>query len=72
MGLFRVIINSLVGVDGFGEPDVAADGAVIADIGIAAQNGSVGVNNDVVADIGVALDVFDRVAVFVELEAFCA
>ena len=54
------------------EPHVAADHAVVADAGHAAENRRPGVDDDVVPDVRMALDALDGVAVFVQLEALCA
>ena len=55
-----------------GYPDVSADDRAVADLGTAAEDGGVGVDNAVVADVGVALDALDGVALLVELKALRA
>ena len=55
-----------------GQPYVAADHAVVADLRITAEDRGVGVDDHVAADIRVTLDALDRIAVFIELEAFGA
>ena len=64
--------NGAPGLDGMREPHVAADHAVVADAGHAAENRRPGVDDDVVPDVRMALDTLDGVAVFVQLEALCA
>ena len=52
------------------KPDVTSDNAAVSDTGIAAENGGVGINNAVIADVGMALDALDGIAVGIKLEAF--
>ena len=54
------------------EPHVAADHAIIADHGISAEYCSAGIDDDMIADAGVALNAFDGIAVLVSRERFCA
>ena len=58
-----------VGGDAVGKPDVAADGAVVADMGVAAEDGGPGIDDHVVADLRVPVDALDGVAVFADREA---
>ena len=51
-----------------GQPDITADDTVVSDDGIAAKQGCSGVNNDVVANVGMAFDSLNRVAVLIQLE----
>jgi hypothetical protein len=50
--------------------DIGADGGVFADGGGAAEDGGIGINRDVIADIGVSFDTFDDVTFVVLGEAF--
>ncbi len=70
--LFIVVINYATRLDGMGYPDVSADDRAVADLGAAAEDGGVGVDNAVVADVGVALRALDGIALLVELKALRA
>ena len=64
------LLNDTVSGHRLQQPDVAADDCVRTDARVAAEDGGVGVNGDVVLDIGVAFHAFDRVAVVIHLEGF--
>ena len=53
------------------KPGVTADNAVIANFCVTSKNGCVCIYNNIIADIGVTLDIFNGCAVFVKLKAFC-
>ena len=55
-----------------GEPYVCADGTAVADLGGAAENGGVGVDDAVITDIGVALSALYGITVLIKLKALCA
>ena len=65
--MFRQIV--FLFLRGVQDPTVATDDHVIGYEGIAAQDGRIGVDDDVVADVGMALATLDREAVFIHLEA---
>lgn len=50
------------------DPRTAADNTVVSDLCVAAQDCCVGVDDDIVADVGMALSAFDGVSVFVKGE----
>ena len=54
------------------EPDVTSDDRMCADTRVAAEDGGVSVNSDMVLDVGVAFNAFDRVTVVIHLERFGA
>ena len=55
-----------------GQPHAAADDAVVPDAGSAAEDRGAGVNDDAVADVGVALDALDEGPVLADGEALGA
>ena len=52
-----------------GQPAVAADDAAVSNGCAAAKDGRVGVNHHMVADVRMPLDLLDRIAVLIQLEA---
>ena len=55
-----------------GQPDAAADDAVVADVRISAEDGGAGVDDDPVADVGMTLDPLDEGSVLSDIEALGA
>ena len=66
--LAAVIENHGVRWQGVRQPDVAADDTVVAYMGVPAQDDRVGVDDNAVSNLGVAVDTLDRVAVRVQGE----
>lgn len=54
--------------DGMKDPRTAADNTVVSDLCVSAQDCCVGIDDDIVSDVRMALSAFDGVAVFVEGE----
>jgi len=71
VGTFFCCQHGLVCFHGVDLPHVAADDAVVADVGLAAQNGCASVDHHVAADVGVTLHALHGVAVRIDLEALC-
>jgi len=65
-----VVIDERMGLHALGKPHVASDDAVVADDGITAQNGGACVDDHAVADLRMAFDTLDGVAVFVGIKLF--
>ena len=55
-----------------GQPNAAADDAVVADVRAAAEDGGAGVDDHPVADIGMALDPLDERSVLSDVKALGA
>ena len=66
------VVGDTVFRNGLKQPDVCSDDRVCTNISVASKNGGVRVDGDMVADVGMTLYAFDRVAIVVHLEGFCA
>ena len=64
--------NGTSRLNGMRQPHVASDHAAVADVCCAAEDRRAGVYDDVISDVGVALDSLDGIAVFVQLKALRA
>src|SRR5664279_1848292 len=59
-----------VGRDRLHDPDTRANDGMGANACVAAEDRSVGVDGDMVLDVGMAFDAFDRIARGIDLERF--
>ena len=67
-----VIVDCAPSFNRVRQPGVAADDAVVADVCVAAENGCVCIDNHIIADIGMAFDILDRISVFIQFKALGA